>query len=167
MVSNTAVADNSESLVSPVSNVLLRPRQNTYLICDVESRCAKCVTPRPNIPDPCIKVYMVYTMTTANFQGILYKAELSINGKAVCKMETYCDKFAGSTDGCSGKKNYDCGDGNRVDSWTGERFLFYVKANDKVYDIQAKAQVFEGVWDACNGAAFACIPTVFRGKVGC
>lgn len=118
---------------------------------------------RLNIFDLCIKVYMVYIMIMVNFQGIVYKVEQSINGK----MEIYCDMFVGSMDWCLGKKNYDCGNGNWVDSWIGEWFLFYVKVNDKVYDIQVKVQVFEGVWDMCNGVVFVCIFIVFRGKVGC
>ncbi|KAK0736577.1 hypothetical protein B0T21DRAFT_411737 [Apiosordaria backusii] len=155
-----------EAAVSPANNVMLQPRQD-HLLCDVTARCAKCETPKPNIPDPCIKIRMTEVLTGANFRGIEYKAEVTLNGKSVCKLEADCGMFAGSVEQCWGVRGkYDCGNGNRVDSWKMKHFSFYSKANDKVYEIETKPQAFEGVWDPCNGSGFMCIATVYRGQGG-
>lgn len=155
-------------------HAVLQARQAGGEVCHVTVFCNVCESPPrpspappPPPPDPCIKIKMTEVMTGLNLNGLQYEAEVTLNGKRVCKVDSRCNELASSTDECLGVNGKrECSDGNRIDTWNTKHFAIYSKQNDKVYDVDMKVQVFEGVWDPCNGAGFMCIATVFRGQTG-
>ncbi|KAK4171728.1 hypothetical protein QBC36DRAFT_365448, partial [Triangularia setosa] len=146
-------------LVSPArNNILLAARQE--LVCDLVVTCTNCVTPKPNIPDPCIEVYMLSVAT--GIGGVQLSVELSKNGKVICRPSNLCG-VGEKVEDCWGAENFKCGNGDRIDDWLGAQFNFYSKEHDKVFSIEAKITK-EGVYDPCNGGT--CIGWIWRGKTG-
>ena len=145
-----------ELQVSPVptaaENMLLAARQQ---VCSITVTCETCQAPKPNVPDPCIEIKMLAVAT--GLGGTQISAELSVNGRIVCRPSNLCGVDEQVED-CWGADNYDCGSGNRLD-WRGEFFSFYVRANDKTYDIEVKVTK-EGVYDPCGSkcAISFCLP---------
>jgi chitinase len=127
-------------------------------VCNIMVTCETCQKPptKPSVPDPCIEIKMLAVAT--GLGGTQISAELSLNGRIVCRPSNLCGVDERVED-CWGADDFDCGGGgNRLD-WRGEFFSLYVKANDKTYDVEVKVTK-EGVYDPCGSEC--CPPRPFH-----